>query len=288
MYTMLIIGFKGMLGTDLYKMSKVNYNVIGLDSDELDITDLDAVKSKLNEIKPNIIVNCAAYTNVDGCEENTDLAYSVNGIGVRNLAVAANSMTDRLVDRPKIVHISTDYVFDGEGKVDLKEYDLVNPLSVYGKSKLMGEEMLKSFYDKYFILRTQWLYGVNGNNFVKTMLKLASERDSLMVVDDQIGCPTYTKDLCNVILEVVETEKYGIYHVSNSEKTSWHGFAKDIFELSNVDIEVKPCTTEEFPRPAHRPKYSVMDNMMLRINGFSEPRNYKEALKEYLKEENII
>ncbi len=284
MFTLLIIGHKGMLGSDLLEMSKDKYNVIGLDSSDLDITDLDAVNIKLNEIKPDFIVNCAAYTNVDGCEENQDIAYTVNGVGVRNLAISSSN----LLTKPKIVHISTDYVFDGEGIVDLKEYDLVNPLSIYGKSKLMGEEMLKSFYDKYFILRTQWLYGKNGNNFVKTMLKLASERDSLMVVDDQIGCPTYTKDLCEAILEVIETEKYGIYHVSNSEKTSWYGFAKDIFELANVSVEVKPCTTDEFPRPAHRPKYSVMDNLMLRINGFSELRHYKEALKEYLQEENII
>lgn len=284
MLTLLVIGHNGMLGSDLVEMSKKKYNVIGLGSKDLDITNLEATKSKIDEIKPDIIVNCSAYTNVDGCEDNQDLAYSVNGIGVRNLAIASN----KLVNKPKIVHVSTDYVFDGEGQEDLKEYDLVNPLSIYGKSKLMGEEMLKSFYDKYFILRTQWLYGKNGNNFVKTMLKLASERDSLMVVDDQVGCPTYTKDLCKTILEVVETEKYGIYHVSNSEKTSWYGFAKDIFELANVNINVKPCTTEEFPRPAHRPKYSVMDNMMLRINGFSELRNYKEALREYLEEENII
>ncbi len=284
MLTLLVIGHNGMLGSDLVEMSKKKYNVIGLGSKDLDITNLEATKSKIDEIKPDIIVNCSAYTNVDGCEDNQDLAYSVNGIGVRNLAIASN----KLVNKPKIVHVSTDYVFDGEGQEDLKEYDLVNPLSIYGKSKLMGEEMLKSFYDKYFILRTQWLYGKNGNNFVKTMLKLASERDSLMVVDDQVGCPTYTKDLCKTILEVVGTEKYGIYHVSNSEKTSWYGFAKDIFELANVNINVKPCTTEEFPRPAHRPKYSVMDNMMLRINGFSELRNYKEALREYLEEENII
>ncbi len=284
MLTMLIVGYKGMLGSDLVKMCKGKYDVVGLDASELDITDFELVNKKLHIIKPSIIVNCAAYTNVDGCEENQDLAYAVNGVGVRNLAVAANNLSHK----PKIVHISTDYVFDGEGTTDLKEYDLVNPLSIYGKSKYMGEEMLKSFYDRYFILRTQWLYGKNGNNFVKTMLKLASERDSLMVVDDQIGCPTYTKDLCKAILEVIETENYGIYHVSNSEKTSWYGFAKDIFELANVNIEVKPCTTEEFPRPAHRPKYSVMDNMMLRINGFTELRHYKEALKEYLQAENII
>ncbi len=281
---LLIIGYKGMLGSDLYEMSNGVYEVIGVDSKELDITNLEMTINKVKEINPDVIINCAAYTNVDGCEENQDTAYSVNGLGIRNIAIAGS----KLKIHPKIVHISTDYVFDGEGNEDLKEYDLVNPLSVYGKSKLMGEEMLKSFSDKYFILRTQWLYGKNGNNFVKTMLKLASERDSLMVVDDQVGCPTYTKDLCKAILEVIETENYGIYHVSNSEKTSWYGFAKDIFEISNVIINVKPCTTDEFPRPAHRPKYSVMDNSMLRINGFTTLRNYKEALEEYLKEENII
>lgn len=284
MLKILIVGYKGMLGTDLFTMCKDKYETVGYDSDELDITDLKIVKKVLNKEKPNFIVNCAAYTNVDGCEENVDLAYKVNGIGVRNLAIAAS----QLVEEPKIVHISTDYVFDGEGNENLREYDIVNPLSVYGKSKLMGEEMLKSFYDKYFILRTQWLYGKNGNNFVKTMLKLASERDSLMVVDDQLGCPTYTKDLCKAIMEVIETENYGIYHVSNSETVSWYGFAKTIFELANVEVEVKPCTTDEFPRPAHRPKYSAMDNQMLRINGFTELRNYKEALQEYLKEEGII
>ncbi len=273
----LIIGHKGMLGSDLLEMCKNNkFDVVGVDADELDITDLRNTKEKVTQIKPTVVINCAAYTNVDGCEENIDLAYKVNGLGARNLAIATNEVN------AKLVHISTDYVFDGEGNEELKEYDLVNPLSVYGKSKLMGEEMIKSFHNKYFILRTQWLYGKNGNNFVETMLKLSKERDSLMVVDDQIGSPTFTKDLCKAILEVINTENYGIYHVSNSGQASWYQFAKDIFELSNININLKPCITEQFPRPAHRPKYSVMDNNMLRINGFNELRNYKEALEEYL------
>ncbi len=273
----LIVGYKGMLGSDLFEMCKNNkFDVVGLDVENLDITNLNETKEKIKEINPDVVINCAAYTNVDGCEENVDLAYKVNGLGARNLAIATNEIN------AKLVHISTDYVFDGEGNEDLKEYDLVNPLSIYGKSKLMGEEMIKSFNNKYFILRTQWLYGKNGNNFVETMLKLSKERDTLMVVDDQIGSPTFTKDLCKAILEVIKTENYGIYHVSNSGQSSWYQFAKDIFELSNIDINLKPCTTEQFPRPAHRPKYSVMDNSMLRINGFSELRNYKEALKEYL------
>ncbi len=273
----LIIGHKGMLGSDLFEMCKNNkFDVVGVDADELDITDLQNTKEKVAQIKPNVVINCAAYTNVDGCEENIDLAYKVNGLGARNLAIATSEAS------VKLVHISTDYVFDGEGKENLTEYDLVNPLSIYGKSKLMGEEMIKSFHNKYFILRTQWLYGKNGPNFVETMIKLAKEKDSLMVVDDQIGSPTFTKDLCKSIIELISTEKYGIYHVSNGGQASWYQFAKDIFELSNINIDVKPCTTEQFPRPAYRPKYSVMDNSMLRINGFTELRSYKEALKEYL------
>ncbi len=282
MLTLLVVGYTGMLGSDLYSMSQNKYNVIGLSSKDLDITNFEDVKNKINEIKPDIVVNCAAYTNVDGCEENINLAFEVNGVGVRNLAIASSNVN------AKFVHISTDYVFDGETEKDLLEYDLVNPLSIYGKSKLMGEEMVKQFSNKFFILRVQWLYGKNGNNFVKTMLKLGNERDSLMVVDDQIGSPTYTKDVCKTILEVVETEKYGIYHVSNNAKVSWYDFAKKIFELANVEIEVKPCTTAEFPRPAHRPKYSVMNNLMLELNGFEKLRNYEDALIEYLKEEDVI
>ncbi len=278
----LIVGNKGMLGTDLQKQLSKKFEVVGVDNDVIDITKLDNTVQHISEVNPDVVINCAAYTNVDACEENVDLAYNVNGVGVRNLAIASNKVN------AKLVQISTDYVFDGEGDTDLREYDIPNPISVYGKSKYMGEEMIKSFSNKYFIIRTQWLYGINGNNFVKTMLKLAETNDTLKVVHDQIGSPTYTVDLCKFIEQLITTEQYGIYHGSNEGRVSWCEFAQKIFELTNTKTTVNPCTTDEFPRPAHRPKYSVMDKSMLRMNGFDDFRNYEDALIEYLKEEKYI
>ncbi len=271
----LVTGAKGQLGIDVVNHLSKSYEVIGLDKDDLDITNLESVLDCINEVNPDIIINCAAYTNVDGCEENQDLAYKINGIGARNLAIVSNK------NDIKLLHISTDFVFDGETDGVYTEFDVTNPLSVYGKSKKAGEDFIKKMSSKYFIIRTAWLYGKNGNNFVKTMLRLAETNDTLKIVDDQVGTPTFTEDLVEVIAMVIKTEKYGTYHVSNDGKCSWYDFAKKIFEIANVDIKVLPITTEELARPAKRPKYSVMRNYMLELEFDYNIRSWEEGLKEY-------
>lgn len=277
----LITGANGMLGTDLTQLLTPQFEVTAIDIQQLDLIDNEATIDYITNLKPHIIINCAAYTNVDGCETEIDTAYKANAVAPRNIAVAANNIN------AKFLHISTDYVFDGETDKPYQEDDITNPLCIYGKSKLMGEDLIKSLSNKHYILRTQWLYGKNGNNFAKTMLKLAGGSPSIKVVNDQFGSPTYTRDLCTVIEQVIKTENYGTYHITNSGVTSWYEFAKTIFALSNIEVDLKPCTTEEFPRPAHRPKFSKLNNYFWRINGFSELRNYKEALKDYLKETGV-
>ncbi len=279
----LITGCKGMLGTDLMNvLSAEAHDVVGSDVQELDITNLEATLAFIKRIEPDVVINCSAYTNVDACETEINLAYKVNSIGPRNLAIAAQEVG------AKLVHISTDYVFDGNKGEAYLEGDFVNPLSVYGKSKLDGENHVKSLMNKYFIVRTQWLYGVHGKNFVKTMINLSKERTELMVVNDQFGSPTHTLDLCHAISELINTKEYGTYHITNSGIVSWFQFTKDIMELiGKSDITVKPCTTAEFPRPAKRPAYSPLKNYNWELCGFKPLRDYKEALSEYLELEKI-
>lgn len=274
----IVTGAGGQLGKDLVKCLNLNHEVIGLDRSQLDITDDVQCRHLINLMKPDVIIHTAAFTAVDLAESNEDLAYSINAAGTRNIAVAAEQVG------AKLCYISTDYVFDGTSTVPYKEYDNTNPQSVYGKSKRAGEQLIQTLSSKYFIVRTSWVYGTQGNNFVKTMLKLANERDNLKVVDDQIGSPTYTVDLCNFLLELVQTKKYGVYHASNTGMCSWYEFAKAIFEESDIKINVIPCSTNEFPRPAPRPGYSLMDHLSIRTNGFNDLRNWREGLKGFLKE----
>jgi dTDP-4-dehydrorhamnose reductase len=275
----LVTGSKGMLGVDLTaQLQKEVHNVIGVDIDSLDICDLDAVLKFTDECKPDIIINCAGYTDVDGCETDIDNAYKVNSLGSKNLAITSNKF-----DIP-LVYIGTDYIFDGNTDKPYIEGDLANPQSVYGKSKLFGEENIKNLTNKFFIIRTQWLYGKHGKNFVKTMLSLAEKGSQLTVVNDQFGSPTYTKDLANTICEIIKTSSYGTYHVTNSGICSWYEFTKCIMKLARIDIEVKPCTSEEFPRTEKRPKYSPLENLNLRLCNFKTLRHYEDALKEYLDE----
>ena len=224
----------------------------------------------------DMLINAAAYTDVDGCEKNQELAYSVNGEGVRNLAMACKKIGCGLV------HISTDYVFSGENTRPWVEDDETGPISVYGKSKLEGEKAICEILDKYFILRTAWLYGVNGRNFPKTMLELAENHSKITVVYDEVGTPTYTLDLAQAISKLIETDCYGIYHLTNSGSCSWCEFARYIFEIAGADIEVVPVTADEFARPAPRPSYSVLENRNWVENGFEPLRNYTEAIKEYI------
>lgn len=273
----LITGSNGMLGHDLIDVLDGKHELIKTTSKSLDITDEDKVKDYIVNENPDIVINSAAYTDVDGCETNEEIAYKVNGEGVKNLALAC-----KVVDCP-LLHISTDYVFNGENNKPWMEDDEVGPISIYGKSKLQGEEVIESILDKFFIIRTSWLYGINGGNFPKTMLELAKTHDTLTVVTDEIGTPTYTLDLAQAIAELIETEYYGIYHITNSDYCSWFDFAKYIFEVKNINVNVVPVTAEEFARPASRPHYSVLNNSNWVNNGFKPLRSYKEAIKDYLK-----
>ena len=272
----LITGSNGMLGHDLIDVLQNNHELILTTSKTLDITDRQQVMEFISDSKPDIVINSAAYTDVDGCEENCDLAYSVNGEGVKNLALACRQTDSALV------HISTDYVFDGSATEPIAEDGEIGPISVYGKSKLKGEEAIVEILDKFFIVRTAWLYGINGKNFPKTMLELAESHSEITVVYDEVGTPTYTPDLAFGISELIETDYYGIYHLTNSGSCSWCEFARYIFEIAEKDVKVIPVTASEFARPAPRPSYSVLNNKHWTDNGFEPLRSYKEAIKEYI------
>lgn len=272
----LITGSNGMLGHDLQEVLKDRHELILTTSKTLDVTDKDNTIEIIKQNNPDIVINSAAYTDVDGCEENQDLAYAVNGEGVKNLALACKE-----IDCP-LVHISTDYVFDGTVRDPIAEDGEIGPISVYGKSKLKGEEAIQEILDKFFIIRTAWLYGINGKNFPKTMLELAENHSEITVVYDEVGTPTYTPDLAYGISQLIETDYYGIYHLTNSGSCSWCEFAKYIFEVAQKDVKVIPVTASEFARPAPRPSYSVLDNKNWIGNGYEPLRSYKEAIVEYI------
>ena len=270
MTKILVTGANGMLGQDLCPiLEDEGFDVIETDVDTLDITNSDMVKDVLSEKKPSIVIHCAAYTNVDKAEEDLETATKINVTGTENIArvCGENDIT--------LVYISTDYVFDGTKGDKYTPADTPNPINNYGLTKFQGEEAVRKHCKKHYITRTSWLYGIHGKNFVETMLSLA-DKPELKVVDDQKGCPTWTVELANGIVELLEDDaEYGTYHVCGSGVTSWYGFAKEIFEQSSLDVNLKPCTTDEFPRPAKRPAYSAMDNGGL-------CRDWKIALKNYM------
>jgi dTDP-4-dehydrorhamnose reductase len=285
----LILGSKGQLGSELQDILKsgradlgeISENikkskVIAMDLNELDITNLQQVKEKINTLKPEVVINCAAATNVDKCEIDRETAFKVNSIGPRNLAIACEEIG------AKIVQVSTDYVFSGSSKIPLAEYDLTCPCNVYGKTKLLGENYIREFSSKYFIIRTAWLYGYEGNNFVYTIRKLAKDKEFIKVVNDQKGNPTNANDLAYHILKIITTDEYGIYHCTGKGECTWHEFAKLIIELSGEKCEVRPCTSEEYKTIAKRPQYSSMDNMMLRNTVGDEMRTWEDALKSFI------
>ena len=281
----LITGANGMLASSVRKRLANGNELICTDVADLDITDLEAVKKKVAEIKPEYIINCAAYTAVDKAEDNYDIADKINGDGPRNLAIAAK------IEDATLIHISTDYVFNGELDVSkaYSEDDEVGPVTVYGKTKLHGEEGVKENTDKYYIFRTAWLYG-DGNNFVRTMLKLGKTKDELNVVADQHGSPTYAEDLANIIAEAIEKKiPYGIYHTTNQEFTTWYDFTKKIFELANISCKVNPVSTEKYIelmniKQAKRPFNSQLSKEKILAQGISIP-NWEDGLKRYLKVE---
>ncbi len=266
----LVTGAKGMLGHDLCPILEDNgWDVIETDVHNLDITDAKIVESFLAEANPDIVIHCAAYTNVDKAEEDLETARKINVLGTENLAKYCGKNDKTLI------YISTDYVFDGKSEKVYKPDSKPNPINNYGLTKLEGELAVQKHCSQYFITRTSWLYGYHGKNFVETMISLA-EKPELKVVDDQVGCPTWTVELANGIVKLIRNKAdYGIYHICGSGSTSWYGFAKSIFEKMNLNVNLKPCTTEEFPRPAKRPAYSVMDNQGL-------CRNWEVALEDYI------
>ncbi|MBW3491688.1 dTDP-4-dehydrorhamnose reductase [Bacillus sp. FDAARGOS_1420] len=274
----LVTGAKGQLGQDVVNLlEEQTWEVFGLGREELNITDEKQVSEKVLLIQPDIIIHTAAYTQVDQAESDEEAAFNVNAEGTKYLAKAAEAVG------AKFCYVSTDYVFDGTKNEPYKADDQTNPQTVYGKSKLVGEQYTQEYCSKNYIVRTSWVFGLYGNNFVKTMLRLAEEKKELGIVHDQVGSPTYTTDLARFIINLVQTNKYGIYHGSNSGVCSWYEFAKEIFEQSNIEIMVNPLTTEDFPRPAARPKYSVLDKGMIEQNGFESFQDWKKALKDFLK-----
>ncbi|MCB2293941.1 dTDP-4-dehydrorhamnose reductase [Clostridium algoriphilum] len=273
----LITGANGQLGRELanqYKEIK-GIDLILAKREDLDITNVHNVYSFVNEMEPDVIINCAAHTAVDKCETEEDMAYKINAIGPKNLASAANQIG------AEIVQVSTDYVFDGNLNKSLTEFDPVNPQTVYGKTKLEGEILVKNHNPKHYIVRTAWLYG-DGNNFVKTMINLSKTHKTMKVVNDQKGTPTSTKDLARVIIKLIEDKNYGVFHCTCKGECTWYEFTKEIFRIKGIDTEVSPCTTDEFPRPAKRPEYSVLRNYMLELTTGDITRTWQEAIKEYL------
>lgn len=274
-----------MLATAIQKLVPANYQIKPYDLPDFDLTNREQV-SFLREIDPDAIINCAAFTNVDGCEEQVDLAMRVNGEGPGLLAELAKELGAVLV------HISTDFVFDGRKKSPYIEEDQPQSLSVYGKSKLAGEQqILQSDLQEYFIIRTSWLYGAGGNNFVETIIRLAKEKPELKVVADQHGTPTWTKDLAQAIFALLRTQEYGIYHYSNEGECSWFEFASEIVALARTNLNVKvdrllPIPSESYPLPAERPKYSVMSKDKIKqVTGLTIPV-WQKSLKTYLRQRN--
>lgn len=276
----LITGANGMLAKAVKEELKEN-ELVCTDVEELDITNLDAVRLYTKKVKPDYIINCAAYTAVDKAEEQEELVYKINAIGPKNLAIAAQE------DNAVLVHISTDYVFGGEKDVseDYSEDDEKNPQAVYGKTKLAGEKFIEENCKKFYIFRTAWLYG-EGHNFVRTMINLSKEHDKVKVVNDQHGSPTYAVDLASIIHQAMEKQiPFGVYNSTNMGYTTWYDFTKMIYDLEGINCKVTPVTSEEFKSAAKRPKNSQMSKSKLLKYGIKIP-TYEDALKRYLKIEH--
>lgn len=275
----LVTGVKGQLGYDVVnELESRGIETVGVDIEEMDITDADSVSKVMEKEAPDAVIHCAAYTAVDAAEENEDVCRRVNAEGTENIAKACRTLDC------KMVYISTDYVFEGDGDRYWEPDDERKPQSVYGQTKYEGELAVQRLLEKYFIVRIAWVFGKNGKNFVKTMLKLAKTRDSLTVVNDQIGSPTYTFDLARLLADMVQTDKYGIYHATNEGICSWYEFACTIFEKAGVSMQVLPVTSAEYGAKAKRPMNSRMSKEKLTENGFQRLPSWQDALDRYLKE----
>ena len=275
----LVTGVKGQLGYDVVKeLNKRGHIAIGTDIEEMDITDAENVDKVIKESSPEAVIHCAAYTAVDAAEDNEALCRKINSDGTQNIANVCQELDI------KMIYISTDYVFDGEGEKPWEPEDDRTPLNVYGQTKYEGELAVQNTLDKFFIVRIAWVFGVNGKNFIKTMLNLGKTRDSLTVVNDQFGSPTYTYDLARLLVDMVETDKYGIYHATNEGICTWYEFACEIFKQAGMNVKVSPVSADEYPAKAKRPSNSRMSKEKLTENGFEKLPTWQDALGRYLKE----
>ena len=279
----LVTGAKGQLGSDLLcELSNRNIDAIGIDIDDLDITDPEATKELIEKInadkKLDAIIHCAAYTAVDAAEDNEALVTKINAEGTKNIAKVAKALD------LSMMYISTDYVFDGEGERPWEPDDNRAPLNVYGMAKYKGELYVEELLEKYFIVRISWVFGLHGNNFIKTMIRLGKERGAVSVVNDQIGSPTYTPDLSRLLVDMIVSDKYGRYHATNEGLCSWYDFAVEIFKQAKLDVAVTPVSSDAFPVKAKRPHNSRMDKSKLTKNGFELLPSWQDALKRYLSE----
>lgn len=276
----LVTGAKGQLGTDLMnELKKRGLEGIGVDVEEMDITDAAICKSVISQSKADAVIHCAAYTAVDAAEDDVERCRRINGEGTRNVAAACRDAG------VKMMYISTDYVFDGEGTRPWEPDDERNPLNVYGLTKCEGELAVEELLDQYFTVRIAWVFGVAGKNFIKTMLRLGKERGAVSVVDDQVGSPTYTYDLARLLVDMIQTDKYGRYHATNEGLCSWYEFAKEIFHQAGMDdVKVTPVSSDQFPAKAKRPANSRMSKAKLTENGFELMPTWQDALSRFLKE----
>ena len=275
----LITGVKGQLGYDLNReLLKRGHEVVGVDIEEMDITDYEACDRVITEARVDGVFHCAAYTAVDASEDHEDLCMKINVEGTENIARVCEKLDIRMM------YISTDYVFNGQGERPWEPDDLREPINTYGKSKYLGEVAVTDYVEKFFIVRISWVFGINGKNFVGTMLNLAKDHDTLRIVSDQIGSPTYTYDLSRLLVDMMETDKYGFYHATNEGLCTWYEFAEAIFEKAGIKMNLIPVTTEEYSAKATRPKNSRMNKDKLDEMGFERLPSWQDALERFLAE----
>ena len=275
----LVTGITGQLGFDVVKeLERRGVEVIGTTRNELSLTTEAGAKDFILEQKPEVVIHCAAYTAVDKAESESELALTINGFGTRWVAEACREVG------AKMIYVSTDYVFGGDGRTPYEVHDEKKPVNMYGYSKLLGENSVSTILERHFIVRVSWVFGINGKNFVKTMLRLAETKDKLRVVNDQIGSPTYTVDLARLLADMAATEKFGTYHASNEGFCSWADFAKEIFEQAGLNVEVEGIPTIEYPTPARRPFNSRLSKKLLDEAGFERLPTWQDAVKRFLAE----
>lgn len=275
----LVTGVKGQLGHDVMKcLAKRNIEAVGADIEEFDITDMEQTRKFITGAAPDVVVHCSAYTAVDKAEENKELCYNVNVNGPKNIATVCKEIG------AKMMYFSTDYVFPGKGENFYEPDDVTGPTSHYGLTKLQGEQAVQGILERYFILRISWVFGINGNNFVKTMLRLGKEREELNVVCDEIGSPTYTADLSELVCDMIETDKYGVYHATNEGVCSWADFTREIFKNAGYTTKVNSITQAEYGAKAVRPLNSRMSKEKLVRAGFHKLPTWQDALRRYMEE----